>query len=190
VPRATTGLRKGLPVGGSSGSERSGPLVFCAARTASPTAATSAQNIPTRFETRGYALSDAGLKRLRSIIVDTEEHGTSGVTLLATTDGRRVEQTLQTARTRDRTRYLTHGRAARNVANPNDDAQETDREDYALAAADAARIGTGIRLDLMQVHRLKGMVTGRPRWVKAIVTSTGGRLRINAVKAEGFPLAE
>jgi len=153
-------------------------------------AATSAQNIPTRFETRGYALSDAGLNRLRSIIVDTEEHGTSGVTLLATTDGRRVEQTLQTARTRDRTRYLTHGRAARNVANPSDDAQETDREDYALAAADAARIGTGIRLDLMQVHRLKGMVTGRPRWVKAIVTSTGGRLRINAVKAEGFPLAE
>lgn len=148
-------------------------------------------DIRTRIEGRGYALREAGLKRMRRLIVDTEEHGTSGLTLSATLDGQRTVQTLQTAQTRRPEKYIAFGRADRDMENPDDDAQEPNREDYAWPlTTDGTRIGTGIELDIFQTHRLKGDVTGVRRWVKPIVQSTGGRLRLTALKAEGIALAE
>lgn len=148
-----------------------------------------AGGIRSYLKCRGYLLADAGLKSLKHLIADTEEHGTSGVTLSATLDGQRVIQELNTARTRRPEKYLVHGRADRDLSNPDDDAQEPNREDYSWKLIDdpdpGTRIGTGIQLDVMQAHRLKGRLTGVRRYVVPIVEADGGRLRVLAVRAEG-----
>ena len=147
-------------------------------------------DIPTRLETRGYALDAAELKKFRGVMVDTLEHGTTGVTLTATLNGSTAVQTLVTPRTRRPQKYLSFPATDRDLTNPADNAQEPNREDYSIEVThDGIRVGTGVRLDVMQSHRLTSRLSGTARWVKLAIASTAGRLRIAAVSADGFARA-
>ncbi len=147
-------------------------------------------DIRTRVAFRGYALEDVGLKRLRGLIVDTEEHGTLGASLVVDQDGVRVARFVNDTVTRDRTKYLPWGWKRRDLTNSDDTANTPEREDYAWVLEDNTQICSGVQLGIMQVHQLKGMCAGEARWVKPIVEAGGGRIRINAVRAEGYPLPE
>lgn len=148
-------------------------------------------DIPTFFESRGYAMDDIGMKRLRGILIDTEEHGTAGVALKAMADGQTTEQTLTTAQTRNRAKYLTFGQADRDLSNPDNNAQEPNREDYAWTVGDDVVLGSnGVQLGVLQHHRLKGQCSNTTRWIKARLYTTRGHIRITAVRAEGFAKAE
>ncbi|MBK9496925.1 MAG: hypothetical protein IPO08_20940, partial [Xanthomonadales bacterium] len=148
-------------------------------------------DIPFTLRTRGYALEDISLKRFRGVVVDTLEHGTSSVTLSATVNGTAATQTLVTGRTRNPAKYLTFGKADRDLTNPDDNAQEANREDYSAAISeDGIKVGTGVQMDVRQQHRLRGMLTGVARWVRLTISAAGGRLRITAIRAEGYGKAE
>jgi len=149
-----------------------------------------AGDVATSLTARGYAMDDAGLKSVAAIMVETEEHGTAGVTVQAAFNGQRTTQTLVTPRTRRPAKYIQHGRQDRDLTNPDDNAQEPLREDYSIAVADNTVIGSGLQLDVFQSHTLRGVCTGRVRWVQPVISSTRGRLRIKAIRAQGAPLPE
>lgn len=145
--------------------------------------------VTTRVQFRGYSMQDMGLKRLERIEMETSEHGTSGVTLQAAYDGNRTTQTLQSSTTRNRAKWLVWGRGDRDLTNADNDFDFPEREDYSLYGEDELEIGSaGITLGTMQSHRLAGAVSGVSRLVAPIVTASGGRLRINTVRAAGIPV--
>lgn len=92
--------------------------------------ATDAGDIASSVRLRGYHAQDHEFNSWSQLRITTEELGTEGVTLSAYIDGRRTAIPVQGATTRDRTRWLTWGRAAIDISNADDDFATPDREDY------------------------------------------------------------
>lgn len=134
---------------------------------------------------RGYPLEEAGLKTLQALEIQTEELG-SNVSLYTNTDGRRLEQTVQTAQLRDRTKWVFFNATDRNLTNANNDAAGDNREDYAWVAGDSAMCKAGgIPLGYLQRHKLGGKVRGAAMWMSPAIASSRGRVRVCAVRASG-----
>ena len=155
--------------------------------TARETSPTTTRPLTTRVKFRGYALQDMGLKRMDRLEVETQEHGTEGLTLEAHYDGRHSAVAVQTSTTRDRSRWLTWGRAPRTLDNAGADFMTEDREDYSWMVQDAVEIhDPGITLGVMQAHRNGGAVSGVTRLVSPVLAAAGGRVRIHVIRAAGI----
>ncbi|MEM6911049.1 MAG: hypothetical protein AAF555_05645 [Verrucomicrobiota bacterium] len=137
--------------------------------------------------TRGYTLGTQEDKLFRSLLVSMSTWRPS-YTVKFLTDGVAEVVTLVSDKTRDRTRYLAHGKGLWQVNNANDDYGAPGREDYHLLAAEAGfEAHEGVVAFLPQETTEGFALRAVGRWVAIEVSSQQGHVGLRAVSVDGRP---
>lgn len=136
-----------------------------------------------RIRSRGYHLDDLRTKSLTAIAPQMGEL-CARVSVALVTDGVNERQELVADRTRDRTRYRTHGKARFVIDNSGDDSGAAHREDYSWQAGDGVLMRSGIRLGQLQEWDQSLPVRLEGRWCAVEITAAG-RISLKGLIAVG-----
>ena len=138
--------------------------------------------IPDMIQTRGYVGQSNGAKRWRHADLEFATYDPD-VRISAVVPGVSESRLLRTF-TRDRTRYLTHGRGVHDVSNGAIHAVQ-DRQDYRVMSDDAVDSNAGIIPELEQVTRLGVQLREVGRWCALRIENTKGNCAVRFCLLDG-----
>ncbi len=142
-------------------------------------------NIEWSLTTRGYALGELGLKRIRSVRAAWgQQGGESRISLFG--EGPGEGRVLSDWRTYDRTKYTRHGFPAYDTANGSDTFSQPYREDYSWVAGDGTQPQSGLPLQARQ-HYVQGWpLRAEVRWIAFTFENRAGGFILKSVSADGL----
>jgi hypothetical protein len=139
-------------------------------------------DIPDMMQTRGFVGQTNAAKRWRHADLEFSTYDPE-VTISVVIPGVSERRQVRTF-TRDRTRYLTHGRGVHDVTDGTIHAAQ-DRQDYLVLSTDEVGSNAGVLPELEQVFRLGVQLRETARWCALRITNTRGTCAVRFCRLDG-----
>jgi hypothetical protein len=142
----------------------------------------TAYYIPDMVQTRGFVGQTNAAKRWRHADLEVSTWDPN-FTISVVVPGVSEQRELRTV-TRDRTRYMTHGRGVHDVTNGAIHAAQ-DRQDYKIMSDDGVDSNVGVMPELEQVFRLGLQLRETARWCALRIENTQGTCAVRFCRLDG-----